>query len=381
MGFKTAPAVRCSAVVGWVFALLAVAFSAWGDEAFLKVRMAGQSSGADGAARVAAVRDAESKIVAEALKAILSTDDVVSFATLLANVEDYIRSTQLIEYKTVDGRTFVEVESLVKRAELMREAARTLLVSRVSPPSVLLLMAESTTTDARVVSDRGSAATGAVADILRKAGLAIADTGIVMQCHSKEDLAGIITGEPDKALILARQGFADVIVLGEVVCSGDIPPSGGNVVANKATVTLRVFRGADGKLMDALSQEAVVRSLDVTEGTRAATEDACAKLARDLPTSAVLATAGVSQPEGLVVTVEAPGTRARFDRLLERLRALVGESSVDELFYTDALARIRATYDGPLPGLLESLTDEPYDGSKLDVTRAVGRDVILRFES
>jgi len=381
VGLRTAAAVNYSALLGWVLALLAVTVPAWSDEAFLKVRMAGESHGADGAARVAAVRDAESKIVAETLKAILSTDDVGSFANLLAHCEEYIRSTQLIEYKTVDGRTHVEVESLVKRTDLMREAARVLLASRAAPPSVLLLMVERAGGDPGSVSDKGSTAVDALADILRKAGLAIADTGVVTQCHSKQALADIITGEPDKAHILARQGFADVIVLGEVVCSGDVPSSGGNVVANKATVTLRLFRGTDGRLTDAFSQEAVVRSVDISEGTRAATEDACAKLARELSTAAVLATAGEKRPQGLVFTVETPETRARFDEFLERLRSLIGEGNVDELFYTDALARVRAEYDGPLPDLLEGLTDQPYSGTKLDVTRAVGHDVILRFES
>ena len=371
----------------------------WADDQddLVKVRIEASAPGTGPTARNAAVQGAERDMAALTLKAALTSELLAAAKPILDKANQYIRSVQLIRYETVDGATRVEVEGFVRRKELLKDAAAFLLPRMTEPPKVLVLIAEPPGAGKPVSAASPGTAGKAIEESLKKASLDVVDSSVARACYSEADLLKRLEGGNEEAGALAKQQFADVAVLGALAVSSEsqetngaevlrapdgaeaLRAPGGGVAANKATLSVRVFRARDGKLVEALSAEAIVHSLDAMEGAAAAIEDVSAKLAPDLETICVLAVAGLAPSGDTLITVEQPGTRGRFDELVKAITEICGGTGVEVLFYSDSLARMRIDYQGLMTPLLDTLEKRTYDGRALETRRAVQHDVTLRL--
>ena len=349
------------------------------DDEAIRVHVEAEAPGVGTAARAAAIGSAKRDIVRQVAQTVLLERDLPLVAALFEEPDQYIRSTQLLDHRTEGSRTRVEVECYVKRHELLSDVARTVLPNLLSPPTVLVLVAERLGADADRVLGEPGIAVAEIAEALGKAGLDVVDTAIVRACYSGPELMERIGGDRDVASAFARQAFAEVVVLCEAVCEAKVSSTGANVLANNAEVRLRVLRGVDGTLVEAMAQQALVHSADPGEGGAFAIRDACAWLAPDLVTYATLAAAGSATYAGITVTVEEPGDRRRFDELVEALEGCAGGVDAQVLFYSDGLARVRVAYEGLMAPLMDEVTARQYGQRPLAIRRAVGRNVVLSF--
>ncbi|NIA15582.1 MAG: hypothetical protein GWP08_16085 [Nitrospiraceae bacterium] len=349
------------------------------DDDAIRVHVEADAPGVGLAARAEAMGRAKTDILRQVAETVLLPRDLSLVTGLFDQPDKYIRSTQLLAYRTEGSRTQVEVECYVKRYDLLRDLARTVLPSLLPPPTVLVLVAEQIGGDEGGGLGEPGIAGPAFTKALRKAGLDPVDTATVRACYSDLELIERIGGDRDTAGAFARQGFAEVVVLGEAVCKAEAPSDGANVFANTADIRLRILRGIDGALIEAIAQQALVHSTDPAEGGAFAVRDACAKLESDLITYATLAAAGSATYEGITITVEEPGNRGRFDQLVQVFEAYGGGGEADVLFYTDRLARFRVGYEGLMAPLMDEVTTRQYGDRPLSIRRAVGRNVVLRF--
>lgn len=347
------------------------------DEELMKVRASAEAPGGGVVARAAAVGRAEREIVGETLEAALALDDMTPLEPLVRQYSRFIRTTQLISYKETGDETQVEVECFVDRKELLTSAASILLTRMVRPPVVLVLMAERLSAADELSADRAGAAETALARELRCAKLGVAGTAAIRENMEAAELLARIGGQAGSPAELAARAGAQTVILGEAVVDETEPPAAGNVLTSNAAVTLRIYRGSDGSLLDGLSEEATVQSANPVEGAVGAVNDACAKLARDAALYAVLAAAPV-RPDELIVTVEDPGRRDRFDQLVQSAQAATGQGAVEEIFFADDMARLRVKYEGRVSDFVDTILARKYEGFALEPRHVIQRDILLR---
>lgn len=351
------------------------------DEELMKVRMTAEAPGIGVSSRGAAVQKAEQDIVRQTLDAALVLDDMTPLNGLIQQPGKYIRSTQLIRYDTTDTATKVEVECFINRKDLLKEAAATLLPRMGRPPAVLVLMAEQFGSAGVLDASRTGAAETALSKELRAAKLEVSDPAALRAGADTDALLAKIQGTLGSPAELAARTGAQSVILGEAVVNEGPTSASGNVHTLNAGVTIRIYRGSDGSLLDALSQEATVQSANPAEGAIGAIGDACAKLAKEAALYAVLAAVAPVKQDELIVTVEEPGERGRFDQVLRQAENAGGEGSVQEIFYTGDLARLRVKYAGKVSDFVDTILAQHYQGFTLEPRHVVQRDILLKVNT
>ncbi len=328
--------------------------------------------------RNAALRAAERMIVDEVAETAFSRSNMTALAPLMRDYQKYIQTSQVMNVSASKTTTTVEVECFVKRGELLRDGAELLSTGLVRPPTVLVLLTEHIASAETATCREGGAAEASLVKGFEDAKFDVVDRDILRAAIDEQDLVAMITGDLDAAKRLVRQTVADVVVLGESKTEAVREVASGNMLKNKGSVSVRIFRNADDKLVETLGQEAVVHSVDPLEGGQAAIENASQKLSKELVLYAIVAATSAPASHDIIVTIEKPGERSRFDSVLERLKA-ISTGDVEELFYSQSLARVRVAHDGSLAGLVDGLAAAKYDGSALETRQAVEHSVVVRF--
>ena len=349
------------------------------EDGFIDVRIEAKAPGTGMDARLAATRTAQDEIIEQVLKTALAVDDPSVVKTILDKKDIYLRSTQLLRYDTVENETRVEVQCSVNRNQILRDAAAIMLPRMPAQPKVMVLVAEQVAPDKPATASEAGTAEREIAKALRKASFEVVDNASVRASHAGPELLQAIQGDLEAAGAFARKGFAEAVVLGQAVAMPKSPGSSQAVPKISGKVTLRVFRARDGKCIDTITQEAAVHSADPVEGAAAALEDACAKLNEDVVVLCFMAVVGEHPRDELVITLEEPGTRARFDAFTKTLADATDPQTLEVLFYSDHLARVRVRYAGAMVPLMDTLTGKTYDNWGLETRRALERDVTLHF--
>jgi len=349
------------------------------EDEYIKVRVEATAPGEGAEVRETAVAAAAAKAVWQLAEGAFGPRHLPLLDSILPQALTYIRSMQLIQYDASDDGTYVEVEAFVRRKAFLRDAAALILPHLPRPPTVLVLLAERIGREAPLrVAAPGEAET-ALSNALREARLNVAGSDVARACYTEAQLLDMIQGGDETMQHLARHAFAQVAVIGLATSTEGPEPAGGNVFANEASIDIHVLRAADGKLIEALSQEGVVHGVDPLEGGRSAIQDACARLAPDLKLYTLLAALGGEDPGGVLLTVEGPGSPERFQLLLAALGEAGKGGSVEPLFYTPGLARVRVDYQGLMAPFVDRITGRQYAGLALETRRAVEHDLVVRF--
>lgn len=178
---------------------------------------------------------------------------------------------------------------------------------------------------------------------------------------------------------MAQAAAVDVLIAGQASAAPESAPSEQDTVRNRATITLRFFRGADGKMTDDLGASASVYSLDPHEGGAQALQDAAAKLTAETVVAVVIAALGARQDDAILLTVSNPGAQERFDALVAALSEIPEVKGVQSLFYSEHIGRIRLRHEGAMSGLIRAITGQTYAGEELRVRKAVVREIELEF--
>ncbi len=169
-------------------------------------------------------------------------------------------------------------------------------------------------------------------------------------------------------------------IIGVARTEMELNAAGTNLLRHRATVELRVFRGYDGKMSDELKASAAVLAVDPMEGGAQAVRDAAAKVVGDVVVAAVMTVLGANAGGTVLLTVEDAGTESRIDLLAGGIAVLPGTNGAEVLFFSPDLSRLRVEYEGPMGPFVDAIPAAPYEGRKLEVQRAVGRNVSLRFQ-
>jgi hypothetical protein len=363
-----------------VFFALRCASAHAGEEELFSVRAEGYADGIGAGARDAAVANAKREVVEEVIKSLVVSGDLEPLRPMLRNAANYIQRCEVIRADQSGDSTRVEVEAYVLEKALRQDVAALTFPRLPQPPHVLLLVGEKLPRDQIVaVPDAGLAET-VLREGLERLKLQVAGSETLGQTFTQAQLIETVTGGVEAGQRFTLANNADAVVVGAAVVTVEGSDAGNNVRRCRATAELRIYRGYDGKMMDSLTASAVVGSLSPEEGSDQAVRDVCAKLVNETAVSAILTVLGTQASDAVVLTLDNPGSRQRFEELVTRIEVELHLDEIEELYYSDTRARLRVRYDGPIAYLVDVLSAGRYAGKKIEPQRVVGRDMTLRFE-
>ncbi len=345
------------------------------EEDLITVRMKGHAEGLGITARNIAVANAQQEVLESVIQSLIASDDMSPFQPMLRNAERYLRNYDLLRCDVAGNATDVEIDAHVLERPVRQDVAALIRPRLPKPPKVLLIVGEQIGTDKGVTIPEPGIAETAFVQELKKLSFDVSVSDSLAPLYPKAQLIELVRADVDACGKFVRGTMADVVILGTAITADEGAAGGGNMARTKATVNLRVFRGLDGKMTDDLTRVAAVYGANARESGEQAVQDACIKMSGDIVVAGILAAAGALPPDSVLLVVEKPDARDRVDGIVQTLKSAPGVSGVEDLYYSDALARLRVHYSGPIAKLVERLTA---DGA-LRVHSAIGREITVYF--
>lgn len=370
--------ILCGAIV--FFLLLALGPPALAsDDDLVEVRMEGYAEGIGLAARNAAIANAKQEIIRKLLNNVVASGDLQHLRSILRQAGRYIRGHYVLRHDFVGDSTRVEIDAYVNVAALHSDVAVTMLPFLPERPSLLLVLGEKLAHDEIVAVPDFGYAESALRAALGRFNLNVEGVDTVSNRFSQAELIQTVTGELELGGAFARANSHDVVVIGAAEVETEETSPGSNLFRHRASVTIRLYRGGSGEFVDAFTELAAVSSAEPMQGSIQAVEDACAKLAGDVTIASVLAVLGARQDPRVLLTVENPNSEAPVLELERVLREAFGHDTVERLFYSEALARMRVDWGGPMVDFVDLISSGDFEGAWIQVHRAVGREVEAEF--
>ncbi|MBW7865813.1 MAG: hypothetical protein H3C30_15540 [Candidatus Hydrogenedentes bacterium] len=341
------------------------------------VRMTGTADGVGAGARKLAVEDAQQQVLAEVLKSMANTDDLAPFRGIMRLASGYIRQYDLLRCDTAAGQTHVEIDAQVLERPLRQDVAAVMLPRLARRPDILLLLAEAPAgADVPPVLRDGPAAAALRAG-LEKFSFTVTGAEALELVYPPQQLLETVRGGVETGGRFARENLQDVVITGEAGVSREPVAQGSNMLRHRASVVLRIFSGADGKMCEVLSSEAVVQGVDPAEGGAQAISDAAEKLIGDTTVAVVLAMLERQNRDRVLVSVEASGHPGLTLELAAAMDGFPGVEGAEVLLDAPTLGRIALDYTGAMAGLADYLHTLRVGGGKVDIRRVVGREMTL----
>lgn len=350
------------------------------DTDLITIRTEGRAPGVGLSARNAAIADAHREAVMTVLHSLAPGIDKGPLEPILRNAGGYVPNYELLRHDHQDGATRVELDAHILEKPLRQDLAAIMLPRFPVMPRVLLAVNEHITDgSASGKVSAGSIVEPVLLDALKKQRLDAFDRAHPELPIPARQLADLPAFALEDCGRMAQAAAVDVLIAGQASAAPESAPSEQDTIRNRATITLRFFRGADGKMTDDLGASASVYSLDPHEGGAQALQDAAAKLTAETVVAVVIAALGARQDDAILLTVNNPGAQERFDALVAALSEIPEVKGVQSLFYSEHIGRIRLRHEGAMSGLIRAITGQAYAGEELRVRKAVMREIELEF--
>ncbi len=367
---------------GPLMVLLFLCFSADAQEELLTVRVKGSADGQGYRAKTLAVQDAQFGALKEVLVRLAPAFDMNVLRPIFRNAQAYLADYDILRHEHVQGRTEVEVEVRLRERLLRQDTALFLLPRIPVLPKVLLVIGEQFPKDKVMGVIEYGVVEVTLTEQLEKQGFkTVVGVESLNGLYSQKALIAAVMGDVDGGREFARQQVAEVVVVGRTVAAIDKAYQGGGAELHRmqAVLDLQIYRSMDGRLLETVQTMGVVTGESLEETTEAAMVDAGIKATTGVIVAAALAKLDAPREQGVLITLEAPGSRAIYGAVLKRLHADPRSVLVEEVFYSDKLARIRVHYEEGIGTLVDVLESGMYEGKQGYVTRAVGKEMSLVF--
>lgn len=345
-----------------------------GDDA---VKMEGAAPGTDRAAHAAAIDNAQTAILVDALESYWGTSDLSLFKPILDKASSYIRYYQVLHQREEDGAVLVEISAAVLKEQLRRDAALLMLTRLKRKPRIVVAIAEQPNPSGPYIVAAESSAEKTITQVFHEKGFEVIAAERLLRLYTQEALLARLQEDASGLARLARENLGQVAVVGQSDCESEPAAPESNVMKNKVTLTLRVVRAHDEQVIDTLTAEAVVNSLSISEGVVQANIDAATKLREAALVAVVLAAARPAGHDETILEIEQIGKPERLGEIREVIQQFPGVEEAEELVNSPDLARLRVKYDGTMAPFVEYVTAHAFDQYRLDARSVVERVVTL----
>ncbi len=362
-----------------LIALAALGATSPGDDV-ISVQAEGTAVGTGAAAKREATANAQLAAIVDCVERLAPGKDLNPFKSILDAAPDYIRSSRRTDLDVGEEDTTVTINARILNGLLQRDAARILLRRLPQDTKVLVLVAERIGKERALGLVPAGEAEIALGDWLREAGLDVVNPVTVRARRSEAELLEMLRGN-DKVggKLLAREHLAQVAVLGMCTVDGGTETQGTGLPTNRARLELRIIEANEGAVLDTLSTESVLHSVDAAHGAMLSIQDACERLRNGLLTSTVLAAATNPPKGGVIMTIEGADDSGRVDAIIDALATVPGVENLEEVYRAKGTAQFRVEYGGKMAAFVKAITGRAYQGFRVETRRAVGRDLRVRI--
>lgn len=357
--------------------LIGISLGASPAQELFCVKAEGAAAGRGSKARASAVEQAETAAVIEVLKSWVASGDLSPLQPIIGSAPNYVHSVRELRCLPSENDVRVEIEAKLYYATLRRDAARLLLPTLAYPPKVVVVLSEKVDGEDHIPAETMGEGEAALVQSLREATFDVVDRSTVRDLYAEPELLALLSSDSETCGRFARANLADVVVLGCVEKTVEKETPDAVFSAVKAAVTLRVIRATDNQLMETWTARSTVHSATIDDGAVVATRDACAKLRDGLIEAVVLAVAGASRNEDVILTVARVGEPGRIEEIRNRLREKAEVGDVEELYCSSNLARLRVAYSEALRPLVDWVVSGKYSTFSLTLEKAVGREITV----
>ncbi|HDP34601.1 MAG TPA: hypothetical protein ENN29_05770 [Candidatus Hydrogenedentes bacterium] len=349
-------------------------------ETTFTVRMKGYAEGVGLTARRLAIEDAQQQVMVDILHSMTNAEDMAPFRGMLRQTSNYFQRYDILRSDVIGQTTEVEIDAYVLERPLRRDVATIMLPRLPRLPSILVLIAEYIGEESYAGGPTFDIAEGVFRERLKDFKFEINGIHDLMTHFDMVRLVDIINGDVSEGAAFARANQEDVVVIGQVTTTHEPLHLDSNMLRNRATATLRVFAGHDGKMTDLMTSQAVVQSMEPLDGGKQAVQDACAKLTGDFITAVVLTMLSLEDEGRVLMEVTNPSTRDDLSGLIRIIQEVPHTYDVETLLFTETLARLAVEYHGSMADFTDRITEQIINGRKIEVTRCVKREITVAFQ-
>jgi hypothetical protein len=372
----------CGHTYCWYTAVFLFIFCCAGasTEPVFTVRMKGYADGIGLTARHLAIEDAHHQVMVDILHSMTNSDDMSPFRGMLRQASKYIQKYDVLRVDVIGETTEVEIDACILERPLRHDVATIMLPRLPRKPTILLLIAEYIGTESRTNGPTFDVAETVLRNRVKEFEFSVNGVGSLITHFDIISLIETINGDVSKGAAFARANQEDVVVIGSVSVAHEPLLEDSNMLRNKADATLKVFSGHDGKMMDVISSQAVVQSVDPDEGGKQAVQDAASKMTSDVIVSVVLAMLSLEDEERALVEIKNPVNPDTVTQIVKLIEGIPGVYGVESLFFSETLARLAVDYYGTMAEFSDWVDESIVNGRKMAVTRCVKREITLTFE-
>ena len=346
-------------------------------ESLFTVRMKGYAEGIGLTAKRLAIEDAQHQVMVDILRSMTNSEDMSPFRGILRQSERYIKRYDVLRSDVIGQSTEVEIDAHVVEQALRYDVAAVMLPRLPRKPSILFLVAEYIGQESQTGGPTFDIAETVLRDRLKDFKFTINGIDKLITHFDILNLIHIINGDVNDGAAFARANQEDVVITGLVTVKYELLQEDSNMLRNRAEASVKVFCGHDGKMMDVITSQAVVQSVDPIEGGKQAVQDACAKLTSDLLVSVVLTMLSLEDERRVLVEIEQPRNADTVEQLAQFIKHIPGVFEVETLFVSETLARLAVEYYGAMADFSDCINEKIINGRTMEVIRCVKREITL----
>jgi len=350
------------------------------EENLFTVRMKGYSEGIGLTARRLAIEDAQHQVLVDVLRSMVNSEDMSPFRGMLRQASKYIKRYDVLRSDVIGNATEVEIDAFVFEKPLRNDVAAAMLPRLPRKPKVLLLIAEYIGRESVSGGPTFDVAENVLRERMKEFEFSITGVNDLITHHDPMSLVAIINGDVNAGAAFARANTEDIVITGSVVVTYEPLLADSNMLSNRATATLRVFSGHDGKMTDVITSQAVVQGVDPQEGGKQAVQDACAKLTADVVVSIVLTMLSLEDESRVLIELENPTNMETASQVSRLIEAIPGVFGVETLFFSETLARFAVEYYANMADFSDLLNGMIVNSRKIEIKRCVKREITLVFQ-
>jgi hypothetical protein len=330
-------------------------------------------------ARKLAIEDAQRQVLSDVLDSMVGEGDKTPFHALLRQSARYISRYDLLLTSVSGQTTEVEIDAHVLERPLRHDVAAIMMPRLPRKPSVAMLIAEYIGPDAAAGGPTFDIGEAVFKERVKELGFSLTGVHELLNQFDIQELLAVANGDIEHAVHFARANKSDVVIIGSATAEHEPIQTDSNMFRNRVTVTLRVFAGADGKMMDTLTAQSVVQSVDPMDGGKQAVQDACGKLASEFVVAVVLTMLSLEDESRVLMDVQQPGTESVLQELAQWIEQAPGTGTVEILHFSESEGRLAVEYVGAMADFSDWISGHRIENRKVEVIRCVKREMTVRF--
>ncbi len=343
------------------------------------IRVEGFAEGPSYLVRQMALGEAQKNALEQYLLSLLPEKYLNYLKPIFNKASLYIRTYKILYENTTNDKSVIEIEAELSD-ELINKDVTTLLIPHITNlPKISLFIIDIHGLSEKKTYTESINAYEVIEEKMENLKFIIQRTNIENNFNESEVIQMIQGGLEDKKKMAMSQD-ADIFVFGinQYELLGDL--SQNQIQKIRCTLTMELFRVSDGKLLDAFSMSASVRSNNLSEARKQSAEDCAIKSIQKIITCSFLSSLNDKRNIKYVyLYFDNFKDKSLIKDVVDYLETATYGSRTECVFETQKKAKYRLMFDGPIVHIVDSISNNKSLMNKIIIKKVVERDIFITF--